>query len=290
MFNNYSEIRQRFEQLLAENYSAKRLGSLVSSSTMAEAVAYSMLAGGKRLRPSLVYKVAEAHGLDFSSVDGVALSLEAIHCSSLVHDDLPGVDGDLLRRGKPSTHAEFGETQAIMAGNSLISLGIKHLLSCSGLSESLRLSLVESLSSCFIDICAGQVLDVETREREEVTLELLRKKDRLKTGSLFELCFYLPALVAGLGPSDLEEHRSCGQRFGQFFQMVDDLKDSPAFADNRQRPPGGDSRLNTKTSLSHFGAESLKSSLLSFKEESLKSCPSALEAFICDLYNSLLPQ
>jgi len=290
MFSNYSEIRARFEVLLAKTYSIDGLSSQFESTSMAEAAAYSVLNGGKRLRPALVYKIAELYGFEFSRVDDLAIALESLHCSSLVHDDLPGLDNDSERRGKPTTHVKFGESTAIMAGNSLAALAFSFISSSSDLEGEKKIPLLQGLLKTYMDICAGQVLDVETREATSITTAELALKDRLKTGSLFESCFSLPGFVLGLEPSELESLRESGNLFGQFFQMRDDFLDNEESEENEvaERAAGSDLILNTKTSLSHLGPDRLKEKLEEQAQMAISRCPDRLEGFLTEVYGSLL--
>ncbi len=194
--------------------------------TIHKAMRYSLFAGGKRIRPLLCLAAAEAVSDFTPGVEEVASSLELIHTYSLIHDDLPALDNDDLRRGRPTCHKVFGEAMAILAGDSLLTLAFEVLANSPG-DDSRRARLVGELaraSGTVGGMIAGQVLDIES-EGAEPSAALLASIHHAKTGALLRASLRLGAIQAGASDEQLEALSNFGSHVGLAFQIVDDLLD-----------------------------------------------------------------
>lgn len=212
--------RERLEQLAQER--------ITGSGTLDETMRYAVLGGGKRLRPTLVWAAAQLMDGAGESCDAPALAVELLHSYSLVHDDLPAMDDDAMRRGQPAAHIAFGEANALLAGDSLQALAFAELASWPAPAK-LRLQALGLLLDATLDMAQGQALDLAAEHRRPGA-EQLAKIQRLKTASLIRASVQLGALAAGVRP----EHGSWralgefGQCLGLAFQVRDDLMDEDA--------------------------------------------------------------
>lgn len=190
---------------------------------LADAITYSMFPGGKRIRPKIIFLVSELLSVPPDNLLPTAAAVELLHASSLVHDDLPALDNDDFRRGKPSLHKAFPEATAILAADYMIGLSFK-LLATSRLSTIERTIALQSLiSDTWCKIQEGQILDLETgAQRERDALTIYSKK----TAALFVASFCAPALFCDVSSAVEENLRVLGKNFGLLFQIIDDLIDT----------------------------------------------------------------
>jgi geranylgeranyl diphosphate synthase type II len=198
--------------------------------TIHRAMRYSLFAGGKRIRPILCMQSAAAVS-DNPAAANAALeagcALEMIHTYSLIHDDLPALDNDDFRRGKPTNHKVFGEAMAILAGDALFTLAMQTLVRIEGLEAAAKLALVEELSfggGTVGGMIGGQVADIEG-ERQPPTAALLDTIHRAKTGALLRASVRMGGICAGAGPTQIEALSNYGEHVGLAFQIVDDILD-----------------------------------------------------------------
>lgn len=234
------------------------------------AIDYTVFPGGARIRPLILTSVAMACGDDMPSLtDAAASALEFIHCASLVHDDLPCFDNSALRRGKPTVHLAFGETTAVLAGDSLIVNAFSTLASCAKTSPDRVPALIAQLARYTgfpHGICAGQAWEDET------VLDL-RAYHISKTGALFIAATQMGAIAAGHDPEQWEE---LGARIGQAFQIADDLLDVLSDTSDTGKPMGQDIKNNRPSAVTEFGVEGAKKQLrdvLGGAIASIPSCP-----------------
>ncbi|MCM8788662.1 MAG: polyprenyl synthetase family protein [Candidatus Omnitrophica bacterium] len=185
-----------------------------------KAMHYSVFPGGKRIRPLLVMAISKILGLNAKKILPVACGIELIHCFSLLHDDLPCMDNDDYRRGKPTCHRKFDEAQAILAGDALLCLGIREIARC-GKSEAV-IKTCDALGSD--GMAGGQSLDMIYKDRK-ASQKIKNWIDRKKTGELFSICFEIPAIVKGCREKEKGMLKKIGILFGQAFQILDDLLD-----------------------------------------------------------------
>lgn len=225
---------------------------------LTEAMRYSLLAGGKRIRPVLALATARALGRDPAEVLPFAAALELIHTYSLIHDDLPAMDDDDLRRGRPTCHVAFGEDVAILAGDALYAEALHHLLTEQGGAPAGILAAAAELTAATgVDgMVGGQFLDVAELAR---TPEELRRLHALKTGRLIAVSIEGVLLLAdpadAPGPEAVAGYRRFARELGVLFQIVDDILDVTGTDEDLGKPQGSDERHGKRTYVSEFGLE-----------------------------------
>ena len=243
-----------------------RLDGLVPTATLApasvhEAMRWSLFAGGKRFRPALVFAVGRAFGAKDDSLLDTACAFELIHTYSLVHDDLPAMDDDDLRRGRPTCHVQFGEATAILAGDALQTLAFQAIAEDERLAPSLRLRLISELARAAGTpggMIAGQAHDLAAEARTDIEGEELDLIHRRKTGALIKASARAGALVAVASERELEAVTTYAQELGLLFQITDDLLDVVATAEDLGKTPGKDARANKATYPSLYGLEAAR--------------------------------
>jgi len=239
-----------------------------------EAMRYSLLAGGKRIRPVLALAAARAAGADPARVLPLAAALELIHTYSLIHDDLPAMDDDDLRRGRPTCHKAFGENVAILAGDGLYAEAFRHVLEHQEGDPKAILSAVGELAAAtgVNGMVGGQYLDVT--ERAPAGAEGLRTIHALKTGKLIVASILCPLRLVLLDePARIELYRDFASELGVLFQIVDDILDVTGSDERLGKPQGSDERLGKRTYVSAFGLDGARK----LAAESYRNASAALE-------------
>jgi geranylgeranyl diphosphate synthase type II len=222
-----------------------------------QAMRYSVLSGGKRLRPALVIGAAEAVGGRVEAVLPAACGIELIHCYSLVHDDLPAMDDDDLRRGRPTTHKVFGEAIAILAGDALLTLGFE-LLARAGLEtdvspvDALKVVREVAVAAGTEGMVGGQVLDIKSPEAG-APAELVKEIHRRKTAALFVASVRTGAILARASEEALAALTRFGMSFGLAFQITDDILDVVGEEARMGKRAGSDARQKKLTYPAIFG-------------------------------------
>lgn len=225
--------------------------------TIYEAAGYSLKAGGKRLRPVLMLMFAELLGLAEQEVMPFACALEMIHTYSLIHDDLPAMDNDDLRRGKPTNHRVFGEAMAILAGDALLNLAAETVSAARySIPAGRVLAAVHELFSASgtKGMIGGQVIDIESEGRA-VSLETLQKLQLLKTGALIRAAGRVPAVLAAADEQQLEAITQYCENLGMAFQIRDDLLDVYGSTEELGKKTGSDEANQKTTYVSLCGME-----------------------------------
>ncbi len=240
-----------------------------------EAMSYGVLLGGKRVRPFLVYSVAEALGADLSIADAPASAIECVHAYSLIHDDLPAMDNDELRRGKPTVHIAFGEATAILAGDALQTMAFEILSNKQFPQEMLKNQVdmlkVLSIGSGYQGMCGGQELDLES-EGLLVSQENLEKVHRHKTGALIIAAVELGMLCIPCINSEYSQAlRVYAQSIGLAFQVWDDVLDIISDTETLGKPQGSDVEENKSTYPRLMGLDSAKSYAVELAEKAIKA-------------------
>ena len=210
--------------------------------SLRESMRYSLLAGGKRLRPILCLAACELVGGDASLAMPTAVALEMIHTMSLIHDDLPAMDNDDLRRGRPTNHKVYGDAMAILAGDALLSRAFEMVaVRSEGVPPERLLKVVAELSlvSGAPGLVGGQVVDLESEGRE-VDLETLEYIHLHKTAALLRACVVTGALIGGADASQVDAMRTYANGIGLAFQIVDDILDVTASSDVLGKTAGKD--------------------------------------------------
>jgi geranylgeranyl diphosphate synthase, type II len=222
-----------------------------------KAMRYSLFAGGKRVRPILCISAAHAIKDDVHGLYDAACSLELIHTYSLIHDDLPALDNDDLRRGRPTCHKVFGEAMAILTGDALLTLAFQVLSSIDAIDERTRIALIRELSTASgtaRGMIGGQVHDIEG-EGQPPTVELLEAIHRAKTGALLRGSVRMGALCAGATPDEYEALSCYGEHVGLAFQIVDDILDVEQSSEELGKTAGKDAAQGKITFPAVYGLE-----------------------------------
>ena len=208
------------------NFFLNRYLSKFNSSELIKPMKYGLFPGGKKVRSKIIFDVGKIFKVKKKDLIILAASVEVIHAYSLIHDDLPCMDDDDLRRGKPSTHIKFGESTAILAGNSLLTTAFEILSDKSfKVDDKIKSNLINLLSRCSgqTGIAEGQYLDL-SYEKEKVSLKKILNMELKKTGKLFEFCCVAP-LIINKNKNDLNAFSKLGKNIGLLFQIIDDFID-----------------------------------------------------------------
>jgi len=210
------------------------------NSILTKAISYSVLNGGKRLRPLLVYLSSELGKSTSEAQDLVSSAVELIHCYSLIHDDLPSMDDDSLRRGLPTCHKKFGEAIAILAGDALQPMAYSLLIHSNEIEDKLKVKLVALLSrACGQNgMVEGQILDIS--DNKSLSLEELDYMHSKKTGSLIKTCLEMGGLISYLQTNDIDLLKEYGEKIGLAFQIRDDIIDLESPSEVSGKTQGAD--------------------------------------------------
>ena len=241
-----ARVNQKLEVLLPED-----------DSILISAMRYSVLNGGKRLRPILAYLTGELNDTEAEYIDTLASSLELIHCYSLIHDDLPAMDDDELRRGNPTTHKKFDEATAILAGDALQPLAFE-LISTIKTSDRNKVQMINSLSEAcgYLGMVGGQIKDINSNQIKDV--ESLDSMHSEKTGRLIQASIETAGILSGLSASDIESLKEYGGKIGLAFQIQDDIIDIESPASVSGKDQGSDIGKDKTTYPSLVGLEASK--------------------------------
>ncbi len=245
----------RLTQEGLETYLPEQAGAL---ETIFQAARYSALAGGKRLRPALLMEFYALHGENAEKALPFACALEMVHTYSLIHDDLPCMDNDDLRRGKPTNHKMFGEATALLAGDSLLTRAFETML-CHCPTEipaknALKAAGILAARAGMEGMIGGQVMDLdfETRRPEK---EELSQMVHLKTGCLLMAACEMGCALAGAGEEEMKKARLYGEKLGLAFQIQDDILDVTGSTEKLGKPVGSDAENHKNTFVSYYGLE-----------------------------------
>lgn len=258
---------------------------------LVEAMRYSLLAGGKRIRAALCLEFCRLCGGDPAAALPFACALEMIHASSLIHDDLPCMDDDDLRRGKPSCHVAFGEAQALLAGDALLLLAFEAAAGAKDLDPGRITRAVSVLARCagYAGMCGGQAMDLEA-EQTPSDLKTLERTDRAKTGMMIVAAAVMGCIAGGAAPQQLQAAEEYAKRIGLVFQMVDDVLDVTATEEELGKPIGSDVESNKTTYVTLLGAEQTMETAAAHNQQAKQALVPFGEdaAFLCDLADWLL--
>ena len=266
-----AEVFLRSAAALVESYIERALPPVGGHvPRLAEAVRYSALGGGKRLRPALALGAAEACGGAPELALPVAAAVEMIHTYSLIHDDLPAMDDDDFRRGRPTSHKVFGEALAILAGDALLTQAFEVLAGDAAIAPERRLAIVREVAAAGgpAGLVGGQVADLEGEGRD-LTLPELEFIHARKTGALILASVRGGAIAAGAPPARLEALSEYARRLGLCFQIVDDLLDVEGDPAATGKGTGRDSTRRKATFPAVFGLEASRQRAAELVEEAL---------------------
>ena len=224
-------------------------------SNLVSPMKYGTLFGGKKIRSTIILNSAKIFNLDFKKVINICAAVECIHSYSLIHDDLPCMDNDRLRRGKPSAHVKFGESTAILAGNSLLTLAFEIIADNKyKVKPNVKAELLKRLAECagHIGIAGGQFLDL-SYEKRKVNFSKILNMQKKKTGKLFEFCCLAPAIVSGANEKTKRKFSSLGEEIGLLFQITDDLLDLKGNKKKLGKPVNKDKKKGKSTLIQLLG-------------------------------------
>lgn len=265
MLNNYNEM---IENRLSEILSVKE----TEYSHLIEAMAYSAEAGGKRIRPKLLLEFMRVAGGDPEKALNFAIALEMIHTYSLIHDDLPCMDNDDMRRGKPSCHIKYGEATALLAGDALLTDAFKVALSTEGVPADRVVKATKRLSECAgtNGMIGGQVIDLKY-ENSKAPLDVVLELYRLKTGALLKAAAAIGCVLAGASDDMINNAVTFADKVGLAFQIRDDILDVISTEEELGKPIGSDNESNKSTYVSLVGLEQAQKDVERLTNEAIES-------------------
>ena len=231
---------------------------------------YSLMAGGKRLRPILIISTYEIFKNDIEKCMPYAMAIEMVHNFSLIHDDLPGIDNDDFRHGKPTNHKQFDEATAILAGDGLLNQA--YIVISEDLKNSQeierKIKVFNEFSLAVDRMIAGEYVDTEV-EGKQIDDELLEYIHKNKTGALLKLCVRMGAILAGVNKEDLEKLTNYAEKIGLAFQIKDDILSEEGNEEILGKPVGNDKELEKCTYVSKYGLQGAKDILDQITKEAV---------------------
>jgi len=219
------------------------------------AMEYGLFPGGKKIRSKILFDIGTVFKIDYKTLIAVGAAVECIHAYSLIHDDLPCMDNDKLRRGKSSTHIKFGESTAVLAGNSLLTMAFEILTSSNlKINAKIKAELVQKLSesSGHLGIAGGQYLDLSF-ENKKISKNKIIDMEIKKTGKLFSFCCAVPAIIKRKNNKDIKNFENIGENIGLLFQIADDLIDFKGSSRIVGKITGKDKKKGKATLISLLG-------------------------------------
>ena len=216
---------------------------------------YGLFSGGKKIRSKILTDVGSLFKLDYKSLIIIGSAVECIHAYSLIHDDLPCMDNDSIRRGKPSTHVKFGESTAVLAGNSLLILAFEILSHKDlNLSERTKINLINKISesSGHLGVAGGQYLDL-SYEHKKISKRKIIEMEIKKTGKLFSFCCAVPLIIKNKSINEIKKFENIGADIGLLFQVADDLIDYKGSLFAAGKKTGKDKKKGKATLISLLG-------------------------------------
>ena len=237
------------------NFYLKNFLSKQGNSKLVSAMRYGLFPGGKKIRSKILIDIGSLFSIDYKTLMIIGGAVECIHAYSLIHDDLPCMDDDKIRRGKPSTHIKFGESTAILAGNSLQTMACEILASSSlKIKEKIKINLIKKLSECsgHLGIAGGQYLDL-SYEKKKISKDKIIEMEKKKTGKLFSFCCAAPAIIKNKSNKEIKFLENIGSDIGLLFQIADDLIDFRGDSIKAGKKTGKDKKKGKATLISLLG-------------------------------------
>jgi geranylgeranyl diphosphate synthase, type II len=249
-----SDYPEDLQELVEDYLGGLRFSGAGATAGLEQAMRYSLLAGGKRIRPVLALATARATGSDPANVLPAAAAIELVHTYSLIHDDLPAMDDDELRRGRPTSHVVYGENVAILAGDGLFAEALRLISERqNGPPERVVAALRTLAGATGVNgMVGGQYVDVT---EPELDADGLRSLHELKTGRLIAASVEIPLILGGLGEPETIGYRRFAGELGVLFQIVDDILDVTGSDEELGKPQGSDERHGKVTYVSLFGLD-----------------------------------
>ena len=274
---DFKENLKKYQDIVNKNLEKHLRNKECLEGVLNESMEYSLMAGGKRLRPILVISTYEIFKKDIEKCMPYSVAIEMVHNFSLIHDDLPGIDNDDFRHGKLTNHKKFNEATAILAGDGLLNnayIVISNDLKQSQKEELERKIKVFNEFSLAVDrMIAGEYVDTEY-EGKEITKEDLEYIHKNKTGALLKLCVRMGAILAGASDEDLEKLTSYAEKIGLAFQIKDDILSEEGDEKVLGKPVGNDKAMEKCTYVSKYGLEESKEILEKITKEAIEELKS----------------
>ncbi|ACA87743.1 MULTISPECIES: (2E,6E)-farnesyl diphosphate synthase [Shewanella] len=264
-----TQYQQRVDNQLTQVIDAQS----VTDSQLLAAMKHGALIGGKRIRPFLVYAIGEMLNVPQEKLDAAAAAIECIHAYSLIHDDLPAMDDDALRRGQPTVHVAFDEATAILAGDALQALAFDILSQpIDGLTPTQNLAMVRALAkaSGYSGMCGGQAMDLNATDKQ-IDLATLTQLHKLKTGALIRCAVELPMIAADLPKDEQALLMTFADAVGLAFQVQDDVIDIISSTEELGKPQGSDCDSNKSTYPKLLGLDGAKATAESLIQDALSA-------------------
>ena len=237
------------------NFFLKRFIKKQKKSELIVTMQYGLFSGGKKIRSKILVDVGSMFNLNYKTLLIIGAAVECIHAYSLIHDDLPCMDNDLIRRGKPSTHIKFGESTAVLAGNSLLTMAFE-ILSHKDLNvnEKTKIRLINKISesSGHLGIAGGQYLDL-SYEHKKISEKKIIEMEIKKTGKLFSFCCAVPAIIKQKNNKEIKFFENIGSKIGLLFQIADDLIDLKSNSKEAGKKTGKDQKKGKATLINLIG-------------------------------------
>jgi|TARA_B110000003_G_scaffold172152_1_gene171743 farnesyl diphosphate synthase len=237
------------------NLFLKRFLDKQNNSKLVPAMKYGLFPGGKKIRSKILVDIGSLLSIDYKTLIAIGAAVECIHAYSLIHDDLPCMDNDNMRRGKPSAHIKFGESTAVLAGNSLLTMAFEILASSTlKVSERIKINLIKKLSQCsgHLGIAGGQYLDL-SYEKKKISKNKIIEMEIKKTGKLFSFCCAAPAIIKKKNIKEIKFFENIGSDIGLLFQIADDLIDFKGNSKTAGKKTGKDQKKGKATLVSLLG-------------------------------------
>jgi farnesyl diphosphate synthase len=237
------------------NLYLKRFIDKQNNSKLIPSMKYGLFPGGKKIRSKILIDIGSLLSIDHKTLITIGAAVECIHAYSLIHDDLPCMDNDKMRRGKPSTHIKFGESTAVLAGNSLLTMAFEILASPTlKVSEKIKINLIKRLSECsgHLGIAGGQYLDL-SYEKKKISKDKIIEMEIKKTGKLFSFCCLAPAIIKKKNAKEIKFFENIGSDIGLLFQIADDLIDFKGNSKIAGKKTGKDQKKGKATLISLLG-------------------------------------
>ena len=237
------------------NFFLKKFIKNQGNSKLIPAIKYGLFPGGKKIRSKILLDIGFLLNVDYKTLIKIGAAIEFIHAYSLIHDDLPCMDDDKTRRGKPSTHIKFGESTAVLAGNSLQTMACEIIASHNlKINEKIKINLIKKLSECsgHLGIAGGQYLDL-SYEKKKVSKKKIIEMEIKKTGKLFSFCCAVPAIIKNKSIKEIKFFEDIGSNIGLLFQIADDLIDFKGNSKIAGKKTGKDKKKGKATLISLLG-------------------------------------
>ena len=237
------------------NLYLKRFIDKQNNSKLIPSMKYGLFPGGKKIRSKILIDIGSLLSIDHKTLITIGAAVECIHAYSLIHDDLPCMDNDKMRRGKPSTHIKFEESTAVLAGNSLLTMAFEILASPTlKVSEKIKINLIKRLSECsgHLGIAGGQYLDL-SYEKKKISKDKIIEMEIKKTGKLFSFCCLAPAIIKKKNAKEIKFFENIGSDIGLLFQIADDLIDFKGNSKIAGKKTGKDQKKGKATLISLLG-------------------------------------